>query len=142
MSCQALSLVTVGAVLDACSKNPMSPSSAPELPRLSAAVSAGVVTIDVTSTTALSAVGSAALVSTLSGALLVARTATDAFSALTAICTHERCTITGYQSSTYACPCHGSQFTTSGTVRSGPASQSLRQFATSFDGTTLRIMLA
>lgn len=141
-SCHALSLVTVGALVDACAKNPMSASSAPELTRLNATVSGGVATVDVASTAALSAVGSAALVNTASGPLLVARTAADAFSAVTAICTHEGCTITGYENSLYTCPCHQSQFTTSGGVSRGPASRALRQFATSFDGATLHINLA
>jgi len=141
-SCQALSLVTVGALLDACAKNPMSASSAPELPRVAASVSGGVATIDIASSAALSAASGAALVSAGSTSLLVARTAADAFTAVTSVCTHEGCTITGYENSIYTCPCHGSEFTTSGAVRVGPASQPLRQFATSFDGSTLRITLA
>ena len=140
-TCHALSLVSVGALVDACSKNPMSASSAPELTRLNATTSGGIARIDIASTAALSAVGSAALVNTASGQLLVARTAADAFSAVTATCTHEGCTITGYENSIYTCPCHESQFSTSGAVRRGPATQSLRQFATSFDGSTLSITL-
>jgi len=43
--------------------------------------------------------GSAALVNTASGPLLVARTAADARSAVTATCTHEGCTITAREQS-------------------------------------------
>ena len=43
-------------------------------------------------------VGGAALVRTSVRDFLVARTAQDAFTALTATCTHEACTITGFQS--------------------------------------------
>jgi hypothetical protein len=96
-SCQALSLVTVGALLDACAKNPMSASSVPELPRVSASMSGGVAIIDIASTASLSAVGGAALVSAGSSSLLVARTAADACTAITSVCTHEACTITGYE---------------------------------------------
>jgi Rieske Fe-S protein len=77
-------------------------------------------------------VGSAALVNASGFGFLVAHTAQDSFVALTSTCTHQNCTITGYQSGTYECPCHGSRFTTSGAVVSGPAPRALQQFSTSF----------
>jgi cytochrome b6-f complex iron-sulfur subunit len=73
------------------------------------------------------------------GLFLVARTGQNTFSALSAICTHQTCTITGFEGQTYVCPCHGSQFSTGGQVISGPAPTSLRQFATQFDGNVLTI---
>jgi len=71
----------------------------------------------------------------------VARTAQDTFTALTATCTHEACTITGFDSSAYVCPCHGSRFNTSGRVLTGPASSSLRTFTTQFSNNVLTIAL-
>lgn len=72
---------------------------------------------------------------------LVARTAPDSFSALTSICTHEACTITGFDSATFVCPCHGSRFDFSGRVVNGPAVTGLRAFPTQFSGDVLTITL-
>jgi cytochrome b6-f complex iron-sulfur subunit len=102
-------------------------------------VGGGGVTVTVDSGSPLSSVGSAALVQSPAGSFLVAHTGQDAFTALTAICTHEGCTITGYESSTYTCPCHGSQYSTSGGVVRGPAARSLQSFATTFANGTLTI---
>ena len=87
----------------------------------------------------LASPGSAALVQSPLGTLLVSRTASDAFSALTATCTHEGCSITGFLDSSYVCPCHGSRFDTSGRVLNGPASRSLRQYQTQFANGVLTI---
>ena len=86
--------------------------------------------------------GSAALVQTSSGNFLVARIAQDTFNAMTAVCTHEACTVERYQSGTFTCPCHGSQYNTSGTVVKGPAMAALRRFNTSFTNNVLTISLA
>jgi cytochrome b6-f complex iron-sulfur subunit len=53
------------------------------------------------------------------------------------VCTHEGCTVSNSSGSNFACPCHGSQYTTSGSVAKGPAASSLRSFPATFDGTTL-----
>jgi len=139
---QAVSLVSVGALLQGCGGSPTSPGSAPALPTLNAVASGGAVTLTIDAASPLANVGSAALVQTGSGNFLVARTAQDAFTALTAVCTHEACTITGFQSPTYVCPCHGSEFSTSGAVARGPASSPLRQFATRFASNVLTITIA
>ena len=44
------------------------------------------------------------------GTFLVARTAQESFSALTTICTHQTCTISGFDNTNFVCPCHGSRF--------------------------------
>jgi len=74
-----------------------------------------------------------------SGTFLVARVSQDAFTALTATCTHEGCTVSGFANQVYVCPCHGSQFSTSGSVVQGPASSPLRQFPTRFANNVLTI---
>jgi len=56
--------------------------------------------------------------------------------------TREGCTLSGFQNNRYVCPCHGSQFTTSGAVAQGPASSPLRPFTTRLSGTTLTIVVA
>jgi len=88
------------------------------------------VTVDAGS--ALAAVNSAAMVQTSLGTFLLARTAQDTFSALTAICTHEGCSITGFGNNQFVCPCHGSRFTTAGSVANGPAMRALQQYTTQF----------
>jgi Rieske Fe-S protein len=114
-------------------------SNVPSLTTVNGTVGAGGVLVNVDSGSPLASVGGAAFVQSSAGNFLVAHTAQDTFSALTAICTHEGCTITGYESSTYTCPCHGSQFSTSGGVLRGPAGRSLQTFATSFASGTLTI---
>ena len=58
------------------------------------------------------------------------------------MCTHEGCPVTGFQNQTFVCPCHGSEYNTSGRVVKGPAVNSLREFATTFAGNVLTIAIA
>ena len=44
-------------------------------------------------------------------------------------CTHNSCTIDSFQNGTSTCPCHGSQFNTSGNVVVGPAINPLTQYS-------------
>jgi cytochrome b6-f complex iron-sulfur subunit len=81
---------------------------------------------------ALADVGGAVLIESTAGVFLLARMNASAFSAVDAVCSHESCTITGEDGSTYVCPCHGSRYNRSGQVLAGPAKASLRQFATTF----------
>ena len=96
-------------------------------------------TVSNVSGTALAGVGSAALVQAGSNSILVTRTAQESFSALTAICTHEQCVVTGFQSNLFVCPCHGSQYNTSGAVQQGPATRPLQSFTTQFTNNVLTI---
>jgi cytochrome b6-f complex iron-sulfur subunit len=141
--CQALSAIPVAAVVEACG-NGAGPSgiNAPSLPTIDANVDGGTIALTVDASSPLSPLGSAALVQTSAGNFLVAHTAAETFTALTAVCTHQVCTVTGYQSSTYVGPCHGSEFSTSGAVIRGPASAPLQSFATRFASPTLTITLA
>jgi isorenieratene synthase len=59
--------------------------------------------------------------------------------ALSAICTHQTCTITGFGNGQFVCPCHGSTFNTSGQVLGGPAPRDLFQFPTQFVNGVLTI---
>ena len=136
----AVSLAALGSILTGCGGSPTSPS-APSLPTINASVANGVASISIDSASPLAAVGGAALVQSTSGMFLVARTAQNAFTALTAICTHEGCTVSGFENQTYVCPCHGSRYSTSGTVINGPAPSSLRSFPTQFNNNVLTITL-
>jgi cytochrome b6-f complex iron-sulfur subunit len=138
----AVSFVAIGTLLESCGGSPTSPSGGlPALPTISSGVTNNTVTLTVDAASPLASVGSAALVNTSSGNLLVARTAQDTFNAMTAVCTHEACTVERYQSGTFECPCHGSQYNTSGAVVKGPAPASLRRFNTAFAGNVLTISL-
>jgi cytochrome b6-f complex iron-sulfur subunit len=138
----AVSFIAVGALLESCGGSPTSPSNVPSLPTISAGVANNTISLAVDSASPLSSVGSAALVQTSAGNFLVAHTGQDAFNAMTAICTHEACTVERYQSGTFTCPCHGSQYNTSGGVVKGPATTSLRRFTTNFANNVLTIALA
>lgn len=72
--------------------------------------------------------------------ILVARTLTGSFIAVSAACTHEGTTI-NYTAATnnFTCPNHGAQYTSSGVVTRGPATKNLTQYNTSLSGNTLRV---
>jgi cytochrome b6-f complex iron-sulfur subunit len=141
-ACQVVSLATLGSILQGCSGNPSGPSSsAPSLTTVNGTVSSGTVNVSVDAASPLATVGGAAFVQSSSGNFLVSRTAQDTFVALTAICTHEQCNVSGFQNSRYVCPCHGSQYTTTGAVVQGPATRALQQFATRFANNIVTITL-
>jgi cytochrome b6-f complex iron-sulfur subunit len=137
-ACKAASLVAIGG-LAACGGSQTSPSgsTATPAPSVSATLTGRVVSIALDSATALSAVGSAAIVQTAMGSFLVAHTGADTYTALSSTCTHEACVVTGFQDGRYVCPCHGSQYSTSGAVIAGPAPRALTQFPTQVTGTVL-----
>ncbi len=130
---------TLGSFISACA-SPTSPgNNAASLPVVNGSVSNGTVTVTVGASSPLNSVGGAALVQYSSGILLVARTSQNAFTALSSTCTHQTCTITGFGGGVYVCPCHGSQFSTSGQVLMGPAGAPLHQYTTSFVNNVLTI---
>jgi len=118
-------------LLQSCS-SPSSPDNVTSLPVVIGTRSSAGITLIVDANSPLAAVGSAALLQTSSGNFLVAHTAQSTFSALSSICTHEVCTINGWSSQSFVCPCHGSTFDTSGHVARGPAPSSLRQYPAQF----------
>ena len=148
-ACQIASTAAVagslGTLLQACGGGGGSitggslPPDVPALSTLSATAASGGVALNIDAGSPLAAVGSAALIQSPSGLILVAHPAADTFTAVTATCTHESCTITGFTGQDFVCPCHGSRFNTSGVVQNGPATRSLRSFATRFASNVLTI---
>jgi cytochrome b6-f complex iron-sulfur subunit len=134
-------LVAACGLWQACGGNSTSPSNATNLPTINGAAASGTLSLTIDVASPLAAVGSAALVNSSAANVLVSRTAQDTFTAVTAVCTHEACTINGVSGSIYVCPCHGSQFSATGGVVKGPAAQPLRQFTTRFSGNVLTITL-
>ena len=144
----AISLVTVASLVEGCgsNSNPTAPGgggggNTPALPTVTGTAAGGTITVSNVSGTALANVGSAALVQAGNNSVLVTQTGQGAYSAFTAICTHEQCVITGFQSGAFVCPCHGSQYTTSGAVQQGPATRALQRFTTQFTNNVLTITL-
>jgi len=144
-ACHAATLMAFGSalstILQGCSsEDPLSSSA--NLPKIQATAVSGAITLAIDASSTLATVGNAAQVQYGSGTLLVARTAQDTFAAVTALCTHQSCTITGYSNQIYTCPCHGSQFDTNGQVRKGPANSALRKYQTGFANDQLTITLS
>jgi cytochrome b6-f complex iron-sulfur subunit len=145
-TCRVASVAALGgalaAALESCGggSSPTSPGGglASSLPVVNGSISGSTITVTVTGT-ALATAGALALVRTSAGDVLAARTAADTFVALSAGCTHQNCEITGFAGQIYVCPCHGSQFDTSGRVVQGPAASPLRQFQTQFANDVLTI---
>jgi cytochrome b6-f complex iron-sulfur subunit len=62
--------------------------------------------------------------------------------ALSSICTHQGCTVVyNAANGDIECPCHGSVFSTSGSVLIGPAFTALRSYPVTKSGTVLTITL-
>jgi len=128
-------LIMVPTVLQSCSKDDEPTPGGGTPPPAGSKI-----TIDLSAAenAALNTAGGSKIVQTV----LVANTGNSAFIALTSICTHDGCTV-GYDSvsNNIKCPCHGSSFTTSGSVITGPASSSLKAYPVSKSGDILTISL-
>ena len=129
------------ALISACgsSGNPANSIPGSPLPTVSGTVSNGQLSVQIGAASPLASSGGMALVNSTAGTFLVSRTGATTFVAVTAQCTHEACVVSNATASTYVCPCHGSEFDTSGRVVVGPAVAPLRQFATSFSNNVLTI---
>jgi cytochrome b6-f complex iron-sulfur subunit len=147
-TCSAAALAALGGVLGATLQgcgggggSPTSPGGAntAPLPTINGAASGGAITVTINAGSALGTTGSVALVQSAVGDVLVTRTGPDSFTALSDVCTHDGCAITGHVGQTFVCLCHGAEFDTSGRVVAGPARTALRQYTTEFSGDVLTI---
>lgn len=97
-------------------------------------VDVDVVHVSIAGTPLAQVAGTARVVSD-AGSFLVTRTGDQTFVVLTAICSHEACTITDADGDVYVCPCHESRFDVQGRVLLGPAELPLaEQRATFLEG--------
>ncbi len=95
-------------------------------------------TIDLTSST-FSALGTVGGYVYFSG-MIVFRTGDNSYMALSQKCTHQNCDVTyDHSNGNVPCPCHGSVFTTGGSVVNGPAPTSLKKYSVVKEGNTLKI---
>lgn len=134
-ACQAASLLALAGVAAGCggSDSPTSPSGgAPAMPTVNGTVSGRSVTVTAATGGALGTNGSAALIQTSIGSFVAIRIADNSANVFTAVCTHQQCTVSGFQNNRFVCPCHGSQFTTGGSVANGPATSALQPFQAQF----------
>jgi cytochrome b6-f complex iron-sulfur subunit len=64
------------------------------------------------------------------------------YAAVTSICTHQGCTVAYVPGAgNIQCPCHGSMFSTTGSVTNGPAASPLTSYPVSKSGTILTISI-
>jgi len=78
--------------------------------------------------------------SLLKSGVIVARTLTGTFIAVSAACTHEGTTVQFQSANTnFYCPNHGAKFSQTGSVTNGPASKALTLYKTTLTGTSLRV---
>ena len=76
----------------------------------------------------------------VSNGIVVARTTSGSFLAVSAACPHEGIIVDFKSSSSnFVCPSHGAKFSSNGTVTQGPASSNLKSYNTQLSGNTLRV---
>ena len=74
--------------------------------------------------------------------IIVINTGGGNYTALSSTCTHQGCTVAYNQGAgNIQCPCHGSVYTTTGSVVQGPAQRSLQSFPITVTGTVLSITM-
>ncbi len=72
--------------------------------------------------------------------IIIARTLTNEFIAVSSLCTHQQVTIDFEPSNNkFSCSAHGSVFSTTGAVLNGPAASPLKQYKTTLTGNSLRV---
>lgn len=64
--------------------------------------------------------------------LMLIRNSETTFLAIRTICTHKGCDVE-LEGDKFVCPCHGSEFSLTGKVETGPAKDNLKTFETIFD---------
>jgi len=141
-ACQAASGATLATLFTACGGgSPTSPSgNVSTLGTIAGRFTTGRVDVTVAGS-ALASEGGAAVIESIAGMFLLARTGATSFTAIDATCTHEGCTVTNTDGDQYVCPCHGSRYTRSGQVVHGPAMASLRRYTTSFNDGVVTIAI-
>lgn len=84
--------------------------------------------------------GSAQVQSDGLGAVLVMRTGSNTYAAVSGICTHQGCPL-GYNGKSVECPCHAALFTLDGVVTRGPAKTNLQKYVVTTDRVTSELVV-
>ena len=91
----------------------------------------------------LTKAGGAMIVDSGTDTIMVVRVSDTQVAAASALCTHDGCeNIYTASAMRFDCPCHGSQFSLTGSVLRGPARQPLRVYTATLTGTTITIATA
>ena len=85
-------------------------------------------TISLVAQPGLANTGGYLIIANAGRSLIVVNLGGTTYRALSAVCTHEGCLISGMVSNTIVCNCHNSSYTTGGAVLGGPARGSLALF--------------
>jgi cytochrome b6-f complex iron-sulfur subunit len=123
----SVAAITIGACLGGCSKSSSSNPSA--------------ATVNFTlnlSDPANSALGSNGGYIYSQG-VIVARTMSGTYIAVSQYCTHAGATVSYQGASGFFCPAHGSSFSNSGAVTGGPAPSNLKSYNTQLSGSSLHV---
>jgi Rieske Fe-S protein len=104
--------------------------------------SAGQATLTFAQFPKLATVGDGVVVDAGGTLLVVIRTGATTAVGLSAVCTHEGCTVQ-YDGGNVpiSCPCHGSTFNAGGAVLSGPARSSLKNYAATVGSDSIVVTL-
>jgi cytochrome b6-f complex iron-sulfur subunit len=129
-------LVLVPSVLESCSKDPTGDPGTNQGGNPPASTKIDL-DLSLAENSSLNTTGSSKIVSNI---LII--NLGGSFTALSSICTHQGCTV-GYNKTAgdIECPCHGSVYSTSGSVLNGPAVSALRSYPVTVTGTVLSIAL-
>ena len=134
----------LSSVLESCNQsNPVNSGSSSGLQKINVTPSNNTINLAIDSSSPLAKTGSAALLQYQNNYLLVDHPDASTYNALSAICTHQGCVITDFDSSNqqFVCPCHGSRFSTSGQVTKGPAGSPLSKYPSQLVNNQLQIKL-
>jgi cytochrome b6-f complex iron-sulfur subunit len=71
--------------------------------------------------------------------VVIARVSATAFAAVTQVCSHEGKRQVVFNAGEFYCPAHGARFDTSGKGLNSTGSRGLKTYATTLDGTTLKV---
>ncbi len=127
-----ISAVTAaGSILLANCDSDGSNDSTPAIPNVN-----GLATVDFTVFSALRSAGGAVhlRIEGVNDRLIVVRVSDSQAIALSSICTHRGCDVSfNSGEGRFDCPCHGSEYSESGSVLRGPADQPLKQYTVQFN---------
>jgi cytochrome b6-f complex iron-sulfur subunit len=125
-------LFAVPVILSSCSKDDDEPDSG-QVPGPGNDV---VIDLDAPAFSALKNVGGYAY----QGDLIIIRSGESQYLAFSRLCTHQNCVVTySHASGNLPCPCHGSVFSVTGSVITGPAPRALKKYNVTLSGTQLTI---
>ena len=124
---------------------PLPPAEESAVPPVSGTLVNDDLVLVVGPTSPLSAAGGVAITQVFAKGIfrdvLLARTGSDSFSALDAICSHQGCIVSRVAYPVFVCPCHGSRYDLNGNVVQGPAPAALLKLPVQYADGVLTIRL-